>query len=132
MRLTLKAINDELARRGYTARLTKSTGYFCFQFGEATLWLDRTVDVPTLNSLTLPEWIAEFELLSKFNGTELPGHRGAHDSAILPATISLPWPRLSASRAGSNPSTTAEKSSDKTRGKGQMLAAKRKQNKHGR
>ena len=52
MRLTLKAINDELARRGYAARLARAGGYFYFQFGEAALWLDRTVSVPTLNSLT--------------------------------------------------------------------------------
>ena len=67
MRLTLKAINDELAKRGYTARLAKSTGYFYFQFGEAASWLDRTVNVPTLESLTLPEWITAFELLRRFN-----------------------------------------------------------------
>ena len=70
MRLTLKAINDELGKRGYTARLAKSTGHFYFQFGEAASWLDRTVNVPTLKSLTLPEWIAEFELLRRFNGTD--------------------------------------------------------------
>ena len=61
MRLTLKAINDELAKRNYAARLAKSTGYFYFQFGEAAFWLDRTVNVPPLESLTLSEWITEFE-----------------------------------------------------------------------
>jgi len=122
MRLTLKVINDELARRGYSARLAKSTGYFHFQFGEATLWLDRTVNVPTLNSLSLPEWIAEFELLGKLNGKNTRGHRSAQDSAIQPSKISLPCPRLSASRAGSNPST------DRNQGKGRVLG-KRKQNK---
>jgi hypothetical protein len=40
MRLTLKAINDELANRGYSARLIKSTGYFYFQSGETASWLD--------------------------------------------------------------------------------------------
>jgi hypothetical protein len=121
MRLTLKAINDELARRGYTARLAKSIGYFYFQFGEATLWLDRTVNVPTLNSLTLPEWIAEFDLLSKLNGKYIRGHRSAQDSAIQRATISLACPRLSTSRTGSNRSTTAEKSADRNQAKGRML-----------
>jgi hypothetical protein len=53
MRLTLKTINDELAKRGYTARLAKSAGYFYFQFGEAVSWLDRTVNVSTVSSLTL-------------------------------------------------------------------------------
>jgi hypothetical protein len=32
-RVTLKAINDELARLGNTARLAKASGYFYFQFG---------------------------------------------------------------------------------------------------
>lgn len=71
MRLTLKAINEELAKRGYTARLAKSAGYFYFQFGEAASWLDRTVNVPTVSSLTLAEWMAEFELLRKLNGTSI-------------------------------------------------------------
>jgi hypothetical protein len=44
-RLTLKTVNDELARRGYTARLEKGDGYFYFRFGEAADWLDRTVDL---------------------------------------------------------------------------------------
>ena len=71
MRLTLKAINEELAKRGYTARLAKSAGYFYFQHGEAASWLDRTVNVPTVSSLTLAEWMAEFELLMKLNGTSI-------------------------------------------------------------
>jgi hypothetical protein len=65
MRLTLKTINDELAKRGYTARLAKGAGYFYFRPDEAADWLDRTVEVPTVNSLTLPEWMAEFERLKK-------------------------------------------------------------------
>jgi hypothetical protein len=64
MSVTLKAVNDELAKRGYTARLAKAaSGYFYFQSGEAADWLDRTVNVPTVNSLTLAEWVAEFERL---------------------------------------------------------------------
>ena len=67
MRLTLKSINEELARRGYLARLAKGSGYFYFHFGEVANWLDRTVRVPTVNSLTLPEWISEFQRLKKLN-----------------------------------------------------------------
>jgi len=67
MRVTLKAINDELAKRGHTARLAKGYGYFYFQFGEAADWLDRTVRVPKISSLTLAEWIAEFHRLKKWN-----------------------------------------------------------------
>ena len=67
MRVTLKAINEELGKRGYTARLAKTARYFYFQFGEAAYWLDRTVNVPTVSSLTLQEWIQEFELLKRLN-----------------------------------------------------------------
>ena len=73
MRVTLKAINDELSKRGYAARLAKGGGYFYFQFGEAEDWLDRTVSVPTGNSLTLPEWISEFERLKKLNAEIMGG-----------------------------------------------------------
>lgn len=67
-RLTLKAVNDELARLGYGARLAKGGGYFYFEFGEAVDWLDRTVTVPTISSHSLEEWIAEFQRLKKLNG----------------------------------------------------------------
>lgn len=73
MRDTLKAINDELARQGITARLAKSSSYFYFQFGEAVDWLDRTVPVETVSSLTLTEWIAEFRRLEKLNRKLLGG-----------------------------------------------------------
>ncbi len=67
-RVTLKAVNDELARRGHTARLAKASGYFYFQFGEAAEWLDRTVQAETIGSRTLEEWIGEFDRLNKLNG----------------------------------------------------------------
>jgi hypothetical protein len=131
MRLTLKAINDELARRGYSARLVKSTGYFYFQFGEAALWLDRTVNVPTLNSLSLPEWIAEFELLNKFNTKDISGHHDTQHGVVQRAALSLPCPRASGLGSRANSPTTAEKSTDRI-GKGEMLEAKRKQKKNSR
>jgi hypothetical protein len=65
--LTLKAINDELARRGHSARLEKASGYFYFFGGEAADWLDRTVGVRTINSLTLKQWIEEFRRLKALN-----------------------------------------------------------------
>ena len=49
------------------------SGYPYFQFGEAEDWLDRTVNVATVNSLTLPEWIAEFERLKKVNAEIMGG-----------------------------------------------------------
>jgi len=67
MRLTVKAINDELAKRGHTARLAKASGYCYFEGGEARECLDRTVRVPKISSLTLAEWIAEFQRLKKWN-----------------------------------------------------------------
>jgi hypothetical protein len=66
-RVTLKAINDELARLGYASRLAKGGGYFYFQFGEAGDWLDCTVAVPKISSHSLEEWIAEFRRLKKLN-----------------------------------------------------------------
>ena len=67
MRVTLKAINEELARRGHMARLARGSGYFYFQLGEAAGWLDRTVRVPKVRSLTLNKWIDEYDRLRKLN-----------------------------------------------------------------
>jgi hypothetical protein len=67
MRLNLNVINDELAKLGYTARLDKGDGYFYFRFGEAADWLDRTVRVRTINTLTMKQWIAEFGRLKALN-----------------------------------------------------------------
>ena len=67
MRLHLKIVNDELKRLGHSATLAKGNGYFYFQSGEAEEWLDRTVGVRTINSMTLKEWIAEFRRLQALN-----------------------------------------------------------------
>jgi hypothetical protein len=67
MRLTLKAINDELHRLGHNVLLAKGDGYFYFWSGEAADWLDRTVVAPTLNSLTLKQWLDEFRRLKELN-----------------------------------------------------------------
>ena len=72
-RVTLKTINDELARQGHTARLAKASGYFYFQFGEAAEWLDRTVPVDKVSSKSLEEWIGEFRRLKKVNEELLRG-----------------------------------------------------------
>jgi hypothetical protein len=65
MRVTLKAINAELAKRGHQAMLEKGDGYFYFWSGDAANWLDRTVRVPTLSSLTLEQWLQAFQDLKK-------------------------------------------------------------------
>ena len=44
-RITLNAVNHELARLGLRARLEKASGYFYFFGGDATDWIDRTVQV---------------------------------------------------------------------------------------
>ena len=51
-RLSLKAINSELERRGSDPVLAKGDGYFYFLGGEATDWLDRTMRVRNLHSIT--------------------------------------------------------------------------------
>jgi hypothetical protein len=76
MSVTLKAVNDELAKRGFTARLVKASGYVFFQRGEADERLDKTVRAPTLSSFSLPDWIAEFERLKRLNGEIMGGTRG--------------------------------------------------------
>ena len=81
--LTLRTINDELARRGHRARLEKASGYFYFFGGEAADWLDRTVSLRTINSLTLKQWIEEFRRLKALNeqimGTAKTGPKAARD-----------------------------------------------------
>jgi len=72
-RVTLKAINKEIAQRGITARLSKGDGYFYFRGGEAAEWLDKTVRAPTLSSLTLAQWLDEFQRLKKLNQEILKG-----------------------------------------------------------
>jgi hypothetical protein len=74
-RITLKAVNAELARLGHQVLLDKGAGYFYFHTGEAADWLDRTVQVLTLNALTVDEWIAEFQRLKKLNH-EIMGKAG--------------------------------------------------------
>jgi hypothetical protein len=66
-RITQKAVNDELLRLGCKVRLEKGSGYFYFFGGEAADWLDRTVNVPALSSLTLKQWPDEFRRLKKLN-----------------------------------------------------------------
>ena len=54
------APNAELARLGYNGSLERANGYFYFRNGEVVNWLDRTVSLPTLNSLTLEQWMEDF------------------------------------------------------------------------
>jgi hypothetical protein len=77
VRISLKAINSELERLGCDAVLARGDGYFYVWGGEAADWLDRTVRVPTLQSLTLEQWIEQFRLLREKNKDLLAGKLGA-------------------------------------------------------
>ena len=60
--LTLKAINKELAKRGFDERLAycKPLGYFYFCEGESAGWFRTMVcGVSRLNQLSLEQWMLE-------------------------------------------------------------------------
>jgi hypothetical protein len=78
VRLSLKAINAELAKQRFSARLGKGDGYFYVWSGEASDWLDRTVHVLTLRSLTLEQWVEEVRKLREKNRQLM---RSAQESA---------------------------------------------------
>lgn len=67
MRITLKAINDELSKHGDGVTLEKGDRYFYFSGGEAADWLDRTVNAPNVSSLSMEQWMGEFDRLKKLN-----------------------------------------------------------------
>ena len=67
MRVTLKAVNEKLIDLGSKAELTKGAGYFFFRGGETEDWIDRTVAVPTIGSLTLEQWLDEYKRLKTLN-----------------------------------------------------------------
>ena len=71
MGVTLKTVNKELASLGTKAELAKGAGYFLFRGGEAEEWIDRTVRVPTIGSLTLEQWLNEYKRLKTLNGDML-------------------------------------------------------------
>jgi hypothetical protein len=53
--------------------LEKGDGYFYFRGTKPTKWLDRTVKVPKVSSLSLDQWIGEYERLKKLSGEMLAG-----------------------------------------------------------
>ena len=57
MQVTLKAINEALNGLASDVRLAKGDGYFYFTSGETANWLDTTVRVQTLSSLTLEGFV---------------------------------------------------------------------------
>jgi hypothetical protein len=80
-------MNEGLAKRGYGARLEKGDAYFYFSGGEATDWLDRTVNAHSLSSLSLDQWMAEFDRLKKLNKEILrpPAQKESTEAARLAA-----------------------------------------------
>jgi len=87
MRLTQKAITAELHRLGHEARLERGDGYFYFIGLDPSAWLDKTVKVARVSSLTLEQWVAEYERLKKLNEEVLRG-KGAMESA-KPKAVSV-------------------------------------------
>ncbi len=81
MPLTLKKITDELRRLGHDVHVEKGDGYFYFWKGDANNWLDRTVNVPKVSSLTLEQWVAEYDRLKKLNQQLLAGPGDPQPSA---------------------------------------------------
>ncbi len=66
MPVTLKTINAGLAKQGFKASLAKGDGYCCFQSKPLGTWIG-TVRVPALRTLTLDQWIEEFNKLREKN-----------------------------------------------------------------
>jgi hypothetical protein len=83
VRVTIQSINDALAPLAKNVHLTKGDGYFYFDGGEAADWLDKTVTVPTLSSVTLEQWLTEYRRLAKLN-RELLSTRGASNADGAP------------------------------------------------
>src|SRR5262249_10083856 len=67
MRVTLKTVNAELARIAPSVELVKGSGYFFFRGGEADDWIDRSVRVEAIGSLTTEEWVGEYKRLKTLN-----------------------------------------------------------------
>ena len=66
-RVTIRTVNDGLARVATGARLERASGYFYFTGGDAAGWIDATVPVEKVSALTLDQWIGEFRRLKKVN-----------------------------------------------------------------
>ena len=78
MRVTLKSVNEALAQAGAKSELAKSSGYFFFRGPEADDWIDRTIPVATISSLTLDQWIAEYRRLKSLNQQLLKAPKSKH------------------------------------------------------
>ncbi len=100
VRISLKAINSELERLGCDAVLARGDGYFYVCGGETADWLDRTVRVPPLQSLTLEQWIEQFRLLREKNQDLLAGKLGARPGDQQDRDLNARKPSAQSKRAG--------------------------------
>lgn len=66
-RVTLKTVNDALAKHARGTELMKASGYFYFDGGVAASWIDKAVYAPTIGSRTVAQWLEEFDRLEKVN-----------------------------------------------------------------
>ena len=66
--------------------MESGNGYFFFLGLEPANWLDKTVKVPKVSSLTLEQWVAEYERLKKLNEEILRGKAGS-ETALRKATL---------------------------------------------
>ncbi len=61
MRVTLKNINAALKAKGYKDELFKGYGYFYFMGDDAMNWNSGSVMTPHLTSMSVEEWVQEYE-----------------------------------------------------------------------
>lgn len=59
-RITLAAVNAELARRGCAERLYRGRGYFYFSDGSSHCWPQSAVYVARVGALSLEQWLATY------------------------------------------------------------------------
>lgn len=64
----------------------KGGGCFHLYGGATKDWLSRTVRAHTVNSLTLKQWIEEFQRLKDVNGQILPTAKGGAKQTRNPGT----------------------------------------------
>jgi hypothetical protein len=103
MRVTLKSVNAELANLGRNVELAKGAGYFFFRGGEADNWIDRTVHVPTIGSLSMEQWTGEYSRLKAVNeGFMKPAAASSIKKAARP-TVSSDAARPDRARAAKKP-----------------------------
>jgi hypothetical protein len=67
MRVTIKAVKEELAKHEIKTILVNGGGYFFFRGRDVNAWLDRTVPVSKISYLTLDGWLRAFNDLKRKN-----------------------------------------------------------------